>query len=1128
MAIIKCKMCGGNIEISADKTYGTCDSCGSTMTFPRVSDEQRLNLFNRANHFRRQNDFDKAIAAYERILEEDANDAEAHWGIVLSRYGIEYVEDPVSHERIPTCHRVQLGSILADPDLLSAMEHAPDAYSAQLYQKEAEQIAGIQKGILAISAQEDPYDVFICYKESTDGGSRTKDSTIAQDIYYQLTGEGYKVFFSRITLEDKLGQQYEPYIFAALNSARVMLAIGTKPEHFSAVWVKNEWSRFLALMKQDRTKLLIPCYRDMDPYDLPEELSALQSQDMSKIGFMQDLLHGIRKVMEGHRAADTIQGDRLQPLSAAPGVSSLMERARLFMEDGDFASASEYLNRVLDIDPKHAPAYAAKACATFGMHKETDLADATFLYEDNADWQKALRFADSAQKAIYEGYIAKVRDRVNAQIHTYAYDCAVEMALGKQTDRSSLNRQLEQYRQNCLHSAQRRIGDNRRRANAAANEAAFQQAVAANDPGSMQEATYKLAADMFSAIHDAEADACAQQCLALAEQARQKAIYEAAKDDYRRHRREPVDLDRIAQDFLSILEYKDAAQVAQECLEEAEATRSKLYRDVLSAMEKAGDSSNAWQSIYSDLSHSALKNYQDADILRQRAEARRTECRAAEQEQARRQAKAKATKKKLQMIISIAATAAVIALILLLTKVIIPKSRYNSALELRANGQWEEAAEAFAKLGEYSDAEAQVPATYYMEGVAKREAGDWEGAVAAFTNAGEYGDAATQISATYYAQGEALRAAGDWDGAVAAFTNAGEYGDAAEQVGATYYARGEALRTSGDWEGAVAAFTKAGKYNDAAEQVGSIYYTRGEALRAAGDWDGAVTAFTSAGKYSDAKVQVTETNYQHAQALMKSGNYDQAYALFVTLRSYKDVSSLLANDQNLLAEARYMMFVVSKYVTFGTYPQTESGDDETPIEWQVLARDGNKVLLLSRYGLDSKPYHSGKTKATWEECTLRTWLNNDFINRAFKVEEQTAILVTTVDNSDSQNHFPGEYKNCDITSGNNTQDKVFLLSCAEAAKYLSATDTKSNWKATSSPTAYAITHHAYTSMILRTAKAGDNGWWWLRSSLSNGYYPLCIGDNGSYYSSIEYSEHGICVRPALWVDINFDVFGFKN
>ncbi len=286
--IIKCKMCGGDIEFTPGATYGTCEYCGSTSTIPKADDEQKLNRYNRANHFRRQCEFDKALAAYEKILEQDDTDAEAHWGAALSRYGIEYVEDPATQKRIPTCHRVQVASILADADYLAAVENAPDAESRRLYEEQAAQIAEIQKGILAISANEKPYDVFICYKETDDNGQRTRDSQWAQDVYYGLTDAGYKVFFSRITLEDKLGQQYEPYIFAALNSAKVMVVIGSKPEYFNAVWVKNEWSRYLALMADDRKRLLIPCYRDMDPYDLPEELSTLHP---SKSGYEQDRLY---------------------------------------------------------------------------------------------------------------------------------------------------------------------------------------------------------------------------------------------------------------------------------------------------------------------------------------------------------------------------------------------------------------------------------------------------------------------------------------------------------------------------------------------------------------------------------------------------------------------------------------------------------------------------------------------------------------------------------------------------------------------------------------------------------------------------------------------------------------------
>jgi len=122
-------------------------------------------------------------------------------------------------------------------------------------------------------------------------------SLIAQDIYDTLTEKGYRVFFSRITLEDKLGVAYEPYIFAALNSAKVMLAIGTDYENYNAVWVKNEWSRFLKLMEKDKHKHLIPCFKDIDAYDIPKEFRTLQTQDLGKVGAVQNLLRGIEKLL---------------------------------------------------------------------------------------------------------------------------------------------------------------------------------------------------------------------------------------------------------------------------------------------------------------------------------------------------------------------------------------------------------------------------------------------------------------------------------------------------------------------------------------------------------------------------------------------------------------------------------------------------------------------------------------------------------------------------------------------------------------------------------------------------------------------------------------------------------------
>jgi tetratricopeptide (TPR) repeat protein/TM2 domain-containing membrane protein YozV len=410
-------MCGGEIVPEGNASYGTCDSCGGTMTLPRIQDERKANLFNRANQFRKQNDFDKALSAYESILNEDNTDAEAHWGAMLSRFGIEYVEDPLTHMPKPTCHRVQHDSVFADADYLAALEYAPDGHVRDLYETQAKEISDIQKHILDISAKEPPFDVFICYKESTDGGTRTKDSTIAQDIYYQLTKEDYKVFFARITLEDKLGQEYEPYIFAALNSAKVMLVIGTKPEYFKAVWVKNEWSRFLSLTKKDRSLLLIPCYKDMDAYDLPEELSFLQSQDMSKIGFIQDIIRGIKKVLDnsGSRPAHAEETNTIDEK-----ITPLLKRAWLFLEDSDWQDADKYFDKVLDIDPEFAPAYIGKLCASQKLKYEADIIKLHLPFNEYKNGDKALKFAKGEQRQKYYSYIKQVKDRLEKEAHEAA------------------------------------------------------------------------------------------------------------------------------------------------------------------------------------------------------------------------------------------------------------------------------------------------------------------------------------------------------------------------------------------------------------------------------------------------------------------------------------------------------------------------------------------------------------------------------------------------------------------------------------------------------------------------------------------------------------------------------------
>ena len=415
MAIIKCKMCGGDLDLVEGASTAECEYCGSVQTVPKVDDEKKLTLFARANRLRVACEFDKATGIYESIVADFPEEAEAYWGLVLCKYGIEYVDDPATGKKIPTCHRSSFDSIMEDSDFEQALENA-DAVARKVYREEAKTIEEIRKGIIAVSNNEQPYDIFICYKETAENGDRTLDSVLAQDVYDALTGKGYRVFFSRITLEDKLGMEYEPYIFAALNSAKIMLTFGTDYEYFNAVWVKNEWSRFLKLMAKDKEKHLIPCFKGIDAYDMPKEFARLQAQDLGKVGAIQDLLRGIEKILP--RQTETVKETVVvqQPaVGSNPTVDSYLKRAFMFLEDGDWKSADEYCEKVLDIDPENAPAYVGKLMVELQVHKQEELNEQDAPFDSNNNYQKAVRFGDDKLKTELIRYTENIIARIEEQ-----------------------------------------------------------------------------------------------------------------------------------------------------------------------------------------------------------------------------------------------------------------------------------------------------------------------------------------------------------------------------------------------------------------------------------------------------------------------------------------------------------------------------------------------------------------------------------------------------------------------------------------------------------------------------------------------------------------------------------------
>lgn len=247
--------------------------------------------------------------------------------------------------------------------------------------------------------------------------------------------------------------------------------------------------------------------------------------------------------------------------------------------------------------------------------------------------------------------------------------------------------------------------------------------------------------------------------------------------------------------------------------------------------------------------------------------------------------------------------------------------------------------------------------------------------------------------------------------------------------------------------------------------------------------------------------------YKKALALMDDADYAGACALLNTL-DYKD-SALLA--EKCAAEAADALFAeqaeqlhgaeVGDEVYLGSYEQDNNeANGKEPIAWLVLAKDKGRVLLISKYALDARAYNTEYRDITWAECSLRKWLNTEFIDAAFTGKARDAICKTAVHNADNPQYG--------TEGGADTTDRIFLLSIDEANRYFSTEAARAT-----AATAYAQAKKPFIS-------DGGNSWWWLRSP---GYYACGaanVSDGGMVYNIGGDVDHVIdTVRPAMWVEI---------
>ena len=403
METLVCEQCGGELEIVADGIGRCIYNPKHIQKIPKKSTK----LFQEAQKlWFEEKDFDKALEVYERILFENPKESSAHWGVLLCKYGIEYVKD-YSGEYLPTCHRIVQESILEDGEYKLALDYAESRTEKLKYQEKAELIDRYQKKIQNIAANEEPVDVFISFKALDENGIPTADSALADRLYNYMTKElRLRVFFSTISLEGKTGE-FEPYIYAALRSAKVLILIASSPEYVNAVWVKNEWSRFLRMIPEYQKKTVtIAMTGQMTKEALPKQLQVFTASTLNEpekeamfCHYVDEYIGELKCSLQKENKANDSEFEKL----VLQQQVMKLEEAERFLVIGEFKWAENRFTEVCTRLKNNSSAYWGRLKATLHVKNDSELSQMTI--EDlgkEIDYILAVKYGDDEQKRKYQ------------------------------------------------------------------------------------------------------------------------------------------------------------------------------------------------------------------------------------------------------------------------------------------------------------------------------------------------------------------------------------------------------------------------------------------------------------------------------------------------------------------------------------------------------------------------------------------------------------------------------------------------------------------------------------------------------------------------------------------------------
>lgn len=829
MAAYLCRCCGAVLDVKKGMKVCGCGYCGITQTVPRLDFDEKAVLWERADALRRNGEFDRAAALYGQLAELDPTDPDIFWCITLCRFGVEYVEEPVSHKRVPTINRVQYSPFIEDKDYRKAVDIA-DGDQRRIYIIQARQLEELRRSVLEVSRTERPYDIFICYKETDSSGRRTEDSLLAAQLYRSFTAEGLRVFYARVTLEDKAGLAYEPYIFAAINSAKIMLALGTSPDNFNAVWVKNEWSRYLTRIAETSQGVLAILYKDMLPAHLPKEFAHLQTFDMSAPDFMNDLLRGVRKVLSAEDAADM---EKEQSDAPAPGNSetadpaALLRRAELALEDGEFDDADGFCERVLDIEPENAAAYLIKLLAQYHVGSVEQLSGVRADISYSGNYKKCLRFADE-----------KLRDRLTECRNSMMYGIwhgGYESARTAEECFAAAEgfKALEGYAdsaemaERCLETAEKLQNEE---AVLRMNREYCEARMALDRDGDLE--SLAESRSRLEALGDFKDSAelaarCAERISELTEE-KQRLEAEEEKAECKEHLRRERSRKVIIRS--AAIGISSAAAVIAAVFIIRGAALSSSYKNAL-ALRDAGEYEKA-AAAFSD-----IYDYSDS----------------AEQ---------------------------------------LKQTRYLEAMSIFEAGDYIKAEKCFKALGVYSDATSMASESRYRRALTLAES-DTELAISLMESLGAYSDSAGRAAEAKYLCAEQYYDNGSCSEAAELYSELLGCYRSEERQNELKFKAGRAYIGAGDYNQAMELLSKS-TYEGAAELYSQASYDYALEYAEGGEYDKALSLLAAIPDYRDSAEKELEYTYRKALGLLDEGYYESAENILNELGDYRNSKEMLA------------------------------------------------------------------------------------------------------------------------------------------------------------------------------------------------------------------------------------------